>query len=356
MKGYKTPLISVIMPVYNTARFLPRCIRSLLLQKYDPLEIICINNGSTDDSWHILQQYAQKYKQIRIYNFSEKGVANARNFGLNMAQGEWIAFIDSDDFLLPGALAQAAKQINDDIDMIMWGYKVVGTKPFEKIANYAQLQRAGDLRYQGKKTFSFKVARNTPVVLWNKLFRAEIIKKYQINFPSNVNFSEDNIFFWKYFLFCRNTFFISQRLYGYTQHDNSLMGRIKNNKKLTYQDMNLSVLEDIIDFYHKHTTAKKGTKEQLEKICIWTLNFLLSHSEEENQAELTNRARILFLEKQFPLKDRQALALIKGDITGLKARQTLFWEKIFSIRNLDGGKYLTFLGINIRIFRKKDKR
>lgn len=95
--------VSVIIPVYNTAPYLERCLDSAINQTLKDIEIICVNDGSTDNSLEILQKYAQKDKRIKVVNFKEnKGVSAARNKGINLAKGEFIGFLDSDDFIDPG--------------------------------------------------------------------------------------------------------------------------------------------------------------------------------------------------------------------------------------------------------------
>ena len=89
--------ISVIIPVYNTADYLPRCLDSVINSDYRNLEIICVNDGSTDNSLDILNEYAEKDSRIRVITITNGGVSNARNVGIESSSGEFIAFVDSDD-------------------------------------------------------------------------------------------------------------------------------------------------------------------------------------------------------------------------------------------------------------------
>ena len=93
----KSSKISVIIPVYNTERYLPRCLDSVLSNTYDNLEVICINDGSTDNSINILDNYKVSDERVVVINQKNSGVSAARNAGINVATGEYIAFIDSDD-------------------------------------------------------------------------------------------------------------------------------------------------------------------------------------------------------------------------------------------------------------------
>ena len=101
------PLVSIVVPVYNTAVYLPCCLGSLLRQTYSRLEIICVDDGSTDDSWRILQEYSAIDTRIKIFHQPNAGVSVARNKALAHATGEWLAFIDSDDWLDTDAMERA---------------------------------------------------------------------------------------------------------------------------------------------------------------------------------------------------------------------------------------------------------
>ena len=97
--------ISIIIPVYNTAQYLAECLDSVLAQGFKDIEIICVNDGSTDNSAAILKKYQKKDKRIKVITQKNKGLSGARNAGLKAATGKWVCFLDSDDILPPDALA-----------------------------------------------------------------------------------------------------------------------------------------------------------------------------------------------------------------------------------------------------------
>lgn len=99
------PKISVIIPVYNTEKYLPQCLDSVLAQTFNDIEVICVNDGSSDNSGKILAEYAEKDMRIKIIGQKNQGASGARNAGLDVAKGDWICFTDSDDLLPPNALA-----------------------------------------------------------------------------------------------------------------------------------------------------------------------------------------------------------------------------------------------------------
>lgn len=93
------PLISIIVPVYNMEMYLSRCVDSLLAQTYPNIEIILVNDGSTDSSWKICQEYEKTHSSVRAFSKPNGGLSSARNFGLNFVRGEYVGFVDSDDWV-----------------------------------------------------------------------------------------------------------------------------------------------------------------------------------------------------------------------------------------------------------------
>ena len=113
------PLVSFIIPTYNTEKYIKATVYSILNQSYEDIEIIAVNDGSTDKSLEILNDIENNDNRLKIINTKNQGVSSARNTGIDNANGEWVYFIDSDDLLLPDALSVLLKHKDDDIDIIM---------------------------------------------------------------------------------------------------------------------------------------------------------------------------------------------------------------------------------------------
>ena len=352
MKAQKAPFLSLIIPVYNTERFLPRCLDSILRQNYPNMEIICVDDASADRCGEILHQYAKQYPFIRVFQSKQKGVANARNTGLKHARGERIGFVDSDDFLLPNALETAVSYLSDDIDLLIWGYQLYFESQKAGLPERTNIRRDGRLYFKGKKNFSFRVARHTSVVLWNKLFRAEIIRRRGISFPQDTSFGEDNAFFWKYFLYCRKAYFLPQSLYAYVQHPASVMNRL-GKCSLPERDTHMYIAEDIYRFYQRHHAVAAHIKE-LEKICLWTLYFIFANIPQEKRPEAFERGKRFFQKAGFQGHSAAVRALLYGNMEQFLSAQQKgsLLEKICSVRNINGCKFLTLFGINIPLCKK----
>lgn len=120
-----TMLISIIVPVYNSANYLRRCIDSVISQIYADWELLLVDDGSTDGSASICDDYANKDSRIMVWHLANGGVGMARNFGLSQAHGDWITFCDSDDEMPPGALAAYVSCFVPNVDLIRGGFERV---------------------------------------------------------------------------------------------------------------------------------------------------------------------------------------------------------------------------------------
>ena len=184
-------LVSVIIPVYNVSRYLPQCFDSVISQTYRNLEIIVIDDGSTDDSGIICDQYAEKDDRIHVIHTDNRGLASARNLGLENARGEYISFIDSDDWIEPHAIDTLLKTANmEEADIVNARYctEYVGRTVHRPIGE------KDSHTYIGQDIFSAFAEGKFGNVVWNKLYRLECFR--DIRFPDGNNY-EDVAIVWK---------------------------------------------------------------------------------------------------------------------------------------------------------------
>ena len=178
------PKVSIVIPVYNVEKYLRRCLDSILAQDFADTEVICVNDGSTDTSPSILEEYAARCPNIRVLTQPNRGLGAARNAGLDAADGEYIIFVDSDDFLAPGYFSAAVGKLEaDGADLVMFNpilydHRTGQTRPYRSMIDFYRFSRAG----------GFPVAEH-PLLLsfngcWDKVCRRSLLVENGIRFPS----------------------------------------------------------------------------------------------------------------------------------------------------------------------------
>lgn len=209
-------MISIIIPVYNTEKFLNRCIDSILSQTYSDFELILVDDGSSDTSGDICDEYARADKRIKAFHKPNGGVSSARNFGIDKSTGEWVTFIDSDDYVSPYLLYDYVSRMNTDAQLFIQGYNDLNGLNLHKIFKdqtfvYDDCFKESELLR--KKDLYFYV--------FNKLFRLDIIKQYNLYFDLDVTMAEDTIFVFQYLKCIKSVCHISVADYFYEINDNS---------------------------------------------------------------------------------------------------------------------------------------
>lgn len=184
--------ISIIVPVYNVEKYLPRCIDSILAQTFTDFELLLIDDGSPDNSGKICDEYAKSDKRIRVFHKENGGVSSARNLGLDNVKGEWIAFVDSDDTVSRLYLQNMANVIMDEDMMVLSNYrKETRTYCAVKLDNVT-LRNVDIVRY----FIDNKVmALSAP---YSKLYKQSIIRENSLRFPEGIQMGEDAIFIMRY--------------------------------------------------------------------------------------------------------------------------------------------------------------
>ena len=183
--------ISIIVPVYNTAKYLERCVDSIVAQTYTEWELLLIDDGSTDDSAAICNEYAAKDERIRVFHKENGGVSSARNLGLDNAQGEWITFVDSDDYIEENFLKSFEGNLDADLvvgnstwldnggaEINSYNISLIGMSREKLISRYL---------YSGMFNMS-----------WGKLYKASLIRRYGIRFNEIMRFAEDLCFVYQF--------------------------------------------------------------------------------------------------------------------------------------------------------------
>jgi len=205
------PKISVIVPVYNTEKFLHRCIDSILAQTFTDFELLLIDDGSKDNSGKICDEYAAKDSRVRVFHKENGGVSSARNMGLDNSRGEWVVFVDSDDWvehILFDSCVNVIREIHN-VDVIRYGY-------YEEVPLNKQNIRCSE---ENDVIFSLKTLFEKCDTLcywgfiWNTAYRRDLIGG--LRFDVNLNYCEDHIFTYEYMIKCKSACLLSEPLYHY---------------------------------------------------------------------------------------------------------------------------------------------
>ena len=208
--------VSVIVPVYNVEPYLEQCLQSLAAQTLPEMEFILVDDGSTDRSGAIADLFAAQHPRFRIVHQQNKGYAGARNAALPLATGEYLGFVDSDDWVAPDMfekLYRAAKEGNAEISGCSFCYffqKDNQTVPSSNEMFAALLASRGGRFLGGAESAIFDNA-----VTWNKIYSRSLIEKYRIRFAENMKMAEDVPFFWHSYLVANKIVLSSECLYFY---------------------------------------------------------------------------------------------------------------------------------------------
>ena len=290
-KKFHRELVSVIIPVYNVEKYLAKCLDSVINQTYKKLEIICVNDGSTDKSADILAEYARKDERIKIITQPNAGLSAARNTGIENCSGEYIYFIDSDDYISNDAIEVLAKiMTTEDVDMAYGRVQCFGDMPGQYLTDKQQYVDRYT-RNIGKIETTNNLRANILSTAWNKLYKKSIISKFNLRFPVGL-INEDEYWLWAYGIHCKNYYVTDRVLYFYLQRANSIMATRDNDKKIF----------DILEIYKRiYTFVKDSGKYDKYKDA---LNTVLNN----NIASLSNRVPTnLFDEFVTRLKDVEKL-------------------------------------------------
>ena len=211
------PQISVVVPVYNSERYLAQCIESILSQTYRKLELILVNDGSTDKSGTICEEYSKKDDRIKVIHTPNSGVSAARNIGIHLANGEFITFMDSDDFAGSALLEKMVETIEEtDSDMCVAGFFTFYNQDsqIEHVLNLA-----GSIKMEEFVMKYFEEAYQKDLLSGpcHKLFRRKIIYTHNLRYDDKYSICEDGIFSYTYLSYCQTITFLPFSLYYYRQ-------------------------------------------------------------------------------------------------------------------------------------------
>ncbi len=293
----KKPAVSVIIPCYNRERFIADCVNSISKQSLEEIEIIFVDDGSSDNSLSIVENLHKKDSRIRIIGQPNLGVATARNTGLKHATAPYIMWCDSDDFYDEKMCERMLATIKQEkVDIVACGMKLVYTDD----SNQKDIEDYVKLKFDGKQKLDFHHILQTDVSLPTKIFKKSLIDKYKMSFPDGLHF-EDAFFCDQYFSMANSIYYLNEKLYSYVRHEDSIMS--KSFKKepisldyikiiprtLTFLEQNNAFEKNVDFFWHRFIqyyafTYDNAAKSKQGYVQKWALDFIKDHAAEFDPA------------------------------------------------------------------------
>lgn len=235
--------ITIIIPVYNRRNYIKKCLDALIVQDMDNVEIILVDDGSTDGSQIICENYSKKYSFIKVIHQSNLGVAAARNTGVRNATGKWISWIDSDDIVGSNYINSLKQFINLDFDVIVFGYQIFSNSiPFVK----------QDVKNEVKEISKDKVMQELSNInfgnfLWNKLFKKELFMN--ITFPSGKVY-EDIATTYRLLDKATKIGVSTKKIYFYRQNAESIVHQHNSAQAIKLLEDRIDAQSKLVDYLH----------------------------------------------------------------------------------------------------------
>ena len=275
------PKVSVIVPIYNVEKYLEKCLDSLVNQTLEDIEIILVNDGSTDNSGQIAKEYASKYKEKIVYLEKQNGgLSDARNYGLEYAKGDYISFVDSDDYISKNLYSELARYMEEDYDMVKFGILTVNLKNNKITQNEAKQLESKT----GEEAFDilYKTDKMTEVA-WGYLYKASFWKENNFKFTKDM-YHEDFGLTPLVILKAKKVASTNILGYYYVQSDKSITRNSDEKKKLKMSYDLLKFYDNMIKEIENYDISKKAK----ENIKIYYTNCILLEiknisNEEEKQ-------------------------------------------------------------------------
>ena len=333
--------VSVVLPIYNVEKYLPKCLDSIINQTLKDIEIICVNDCSTDNCENIVKEYVKKDNRVKLINHKEnQGLGFARNSGFNASNADYVSFIDSDDFISYDYiehLYNTAIKNNADIVFTNNIYTVNENKGYIKPYYHNRLEKwkkdFKDSCFEGNSNYNVDTfeKENTPeyplVVAWNKLYKKEFLKEKKLLY-TQVRLAEDVDMFYRILANNPKMYYNNNAKYYYLQRATSLAGNVSHTVKIPVAI--LEVFKNVFNYY-------KENKKDLLVSCNYYNFISLMHTfnnyKADNKNEFYKKCHDLMKELDVEI-DRNKHAFIAYSVYVMKTYDdyNIYLEKIESIK------------------------
>ena len=280
----KNPKISIVIPIYNVEDYLRKCLLSVTRQNLRDIEILCVDDGTQDQSCSIVEEFRSEDDRVHLIHQENKGLAGARNTGLLHAGGEYVWFVDSDDFVEENACERLYREILErKPDIITFGANVFPVFPEVDpwvennlsprtelfISGKERPEAVADHGYRKSAMALFKRDNICPYV-WRSCFRRKFLLHYHLLFQENVRFGEDTIFYFSTYPYARQIVVLSDKLYDYRHYRRGSLMYINNQDMFGKYQQHIHIADAVLE-----TWEERGwLKEYGSSLADWIIKFV----------------------------------------------------------------------------------
>lgn len=250
MKHKEKALVSVIVPVYNIAQYIKECVKSIQKQTYQNLEIMLVNDGSTDNSGELCEQLAKGDQRIHVIHQENSGVVAARNAGIEASIGKYISFVDGDDWIEPDMIEELVNLINES-DLISSGVyrQFTPNRTTQRHDRFPEGRYEREIGLSGiweRMIYDFDVEELQPFTPWcyNKLYVSKLVKQVYKEVSTDIAYGEDSVFLYKYLLKCNSIVVTHKCFYHYRYREESAIHAVNTHMLIDINKVYLSLEED----------------------------------------------------------------------------------------------------------------
>lgn len=281
--------VSIIIPVYNAKDYIEKCLKSILNQSLKEIEIIAVNDGSSDESLNILKKISQKDKRLIVLSQENKGASAARNLGIRNANGEYIGFVDIDDYIEEDMYSKMYnKAIEKDYDIITCSFKEEGRNYTINFTDslFGNDELLGD---NIKKIYLEKIVEDKflgYLPLWNKIFKNKLIKEKKIVLNENMVLGEDRVFCCEAFFYANKVGNINEVLYHYVKINSDSLTKKYNIKQIEYYLQDRSSMFEFVKSNVKEEKLTRYKSIYNERIFYKLLDYALIQSKTKDKLRI----------------------------------------------------------------------
>lgn len=311
-------MISVVIPMYNAEKYVEKCLNSLLEQTYKDLEIIIVNDGSKDNSQTICERFAEQDKRITLINTENRGAGSARNTGIEVAKGEYISFIDSDDYVCPDYYERLLHMLERaGADIAIGKYQRISEHDEMKFINSGEVKECTNLEELLVLYGEDEDRYINAVLVTNKLFKRELFEG-NVRFPIG-RLIDDEFIIYKLIYKSKKIVYTDDVMYAYVQSDSSVM---RTNFKEQRVHDTIDVYDEVYNFFKEN-----GTEELNKKILIRYLSYCVELAQKTSTSTVIDNKEKIYqlLKEKFNQKTDEAKEKI-----GLERYQD-FYEEFYKV-------------------------